>query len=296
MKILFNKLFFEHNTKSEAEGSYRINEFRDIEDTYAEGEKWLSLVHPVEYIEKIKKACFNNEVLAEVELTPKSWEAACLSVGLAVKATENGDFAAVRPPGHHAGFERPAGFCLFNNIAIASQKLVNEGKKVFILDIDGHHGDGTQAIFYESNKVFYCSMHQEYAYPFTGFPTETGAGKGAGHTLNFPLMSGRGDKDLLDRIDKAIISAREFQPDIIGVSVGFDGYEKDRLLQLKYTLRGYYESAFRLKKNFRKIPVFAVLEGGYHYDIRQLTDAFIEGINNGNKPPRMKYNEDMAIG
>lgn len=296
MKILFNNKFFEHNTKSEAEGPYRINEFKDIEDTFVDGEQWITLVHPEKYKEKIKKACFDNEVIAEVELTPASWEAACLAIGLTVKAAEHGDFAAARPPGHHAGFERPAGFCLFNNMAIAAQKLVNEGKRIFILDIDGHHGDGTQNIFYKSNKVFYCSVHQEYAYPFTGFPTEIGEGEGKGYTLNFPLESGKGDVDLLDKIDKAIVRAREFQPDVIGVSVGYDGYEKDRLLQLNFTPKAYYECAFRLKKNFRKIPVFAVLEGGYHYDVRQLTDAFVEGVNNGGKPPRMKYNEDMAIG
>ncbi|NOX86070.1 MAG: histone deacetylase [Chlorobi bacterium] len=296
MKILFNKKFLEHNKNSEAEGPYRLKEFKDIENTYVDGEKWITLVHPEDYKEEIRKACFENRVIAEVELTPDTWEAACLSVGLTVKASEDGDFAAVRPPGHHAGFERPAGFCLFNNIAIAAQKLVNEGKKVFILDIDGHHGDGTQNIFYESDKVFYCSIHQEFAYPFTGFPTEVGSGKGVGYTLNFPLMSGKGDADLLDRVDKAIVKARKFQPDVIGVSVGFDGYVKDRLLQLNFTRKGYYECAFRIKKNFRRVPVFAVLEGGYHYDVRQLADVFVEGVNNGGKAPRMKYNEDMAIG
>ncbi len=91
-------------------------------------------------------------------------------------AAEQGDFAVVRPPGHHAKQERADGFCLFNNIAIAAQKLVNEGKKVFILDIDGHHGDGTQEIFYHSDQVLFCSIHQQYTYPGTGEANETGAG------------------------------------------------------------------------------------------------------------------------
>ncbi|MEJ2596250.1 MAG: hypothetical protein P8100_14260, partial [bacterium] len=110
------------------------------------------------------------------------------------------------------------------------------------------------------------------------------------------LMSGKGNKEFLDRIDKAILAAREFGPDIIGVSAGFDAYRDDKLLQLEVTSKTYYECAYRLKKNFRNIPVFAVLEGGYHGDIRKLVDLFVEGINNGAKPPRMKYNEDMAIG
>ena len=296
MKILFNKKFLEHNTQSEAEGSYRIEEFQDIEDTTVDGEMWIPLVHPDLYRDTIRLACRNRDMVAEVELTPESYEAACLAVGLTVKASEDGDFAVVRPPGHHASSERAAGFCFFNNIAIAAQKLVDEGKRVFILDIDGHHGDGTQDIFYNTNKVMFCSIHQEYAYPFSGYVIETGVGEGTGYTLNFPLLSGKGDKDFLDRVNKAIVKAREFQPDVIAVSAGFDGYEKDRLLQLNYSAKAYYECAYQLKKNFRKIPVFAVLEGGYHHDIRKLVDAFVEGINKGGLPPRMRYNEDMAIG
>ena len=296
MKILFHKKFLEHNIDSEAEGAYRINDFQDIEDTTIDGEKWISLVHPEVYQNAIKAACDNHEVVAEVGLTPESYEAACLAVGLAVKASETGDFAVIRPPGHHASFERAAGFCFFNNIAIATQKLVNEGKKVFILDIDGHHGDGTQSIFYASDQVLFCSIHQEYTYPYSGSVIETGSGKGQGFTYNFPLMAGKGDKEFLDRIDKIIVEAGKFDPDVIGVSVGFDGYVKDNLLQLNYSKQAYYECAYRLKKNFRKIPVFAVLEGGYHLDIRELVDVFVEGINKGGKPPRVKYNEDMAIG
>ncbi len=296
MKILFNKKFLDHNPGSPAEGPYRIADFKDIPDTEIDGETWISLVHPESYREMIKKACFEREMMAEVDLSPTTYEAACLAVGLAVKASEQGDFAVIRPPGHHASNDHAAGFCLFNNIAIAAQKHVNEGKKVFLLDIDGHHGDGTQAIFYETDQVMYCSLHQEYAYPFSGFVMETGKGAGEGYTLNFPLMSGKGNKEFLDRIDKAILAAREFGPDIIGVSAGFDAYLDDKLLQLEVTSKAYYECAYRLKKNFRNTPVFAVLEGGYHGDIRKLVDLFVEGINNGAKPPRMKYNEDMAIG
>ena len=296
MKILFNKKFLEHNIESDAEGVYRIRDFQDIEDTTIDGEKWMSLIHPESYRESIKNACNKYEVIAEVQLTPESYEAACLAVGLVVHAAEHGDFAAIRPPGHHAGFEQAAGFCFFNNIAIAAQKLVNEGKKVFILDIDGHHGDGTQSIFYNSDQVLFCSIHQEYTYPYSGSVLETGSGKGQGFTLNFPLMAGKGDKEFLDRIDKAIVRARAFKPDVIGVSVGFDGYEKDWLLQLNYSKEAYYECAYRLKKNFRNVPVFAVLEGGYHHDIRKLMDVFVEGINKGGRPPKMRYNEDMALG
>lgn len=296
MKILFNKKFLRHNLDSDYEGAYRLEKFMDIEDTTYNGEKWINLIHSKEYQYTIKQACLSNEVKVEVQLNKLSYESAILAVGLTVLAAEQGDFAVVRPPGHHASRETTAGFCLFNNIAIATQKLVNEGKKVFLLDIDGHHGNGTQDIFYNSKDVLYCSIHQEGTYPYTGFPIETGKGEGFGYTINFPIEAGKGDKEFLERIDKAIIKAKEFKPDVIGVSVGLDGYEKDRLLELKYTRHAFYECAYRLKKSFRKTPVFAVLEGGYHYEIRELVNRFIEGIDNGSKPPKIKYNEEMSLG
>ena len=193
-------------------------------------------------------------------------------------AAVQGGFAVVRPPGHHAKPERADGFCLFNNIAIAAQKLVNEGKRVFILDIDGHHGDGTQRIFYHTDKVLFCSIHQQYAYPGTGDSNETGEGEGKGYTMNFPLPAGSGDRELLEAVDRAIDRAEEFNPDAVGVSAGFDGYIEDRLLELNYTLDAYFKIGKRLGHSFDHI--FAVLEGGYHMDIKECVEHFIRGVNN----------------
>jgi acetoin utilization deacetylase AcuC-like enzyme len=295
MKALFHKKFLEHNIDSDAEGAYRLLSYMDAyEAPEIDGEPYLELVHTERYIDYIRKACQHGDYVAETTLSQASWDAACLAVGMTVSAAEQGDFAVVRPPGHHAGRERAAGFCFFNNIAIATQKLVNEGKKVFIFDIDGHHGDGTQSIFYESDQVLYISIHQHYAYPFTGFPDETGTGAGAGFTVNFPLISGTGDKEFLEATDKAISRARRFNPDVVAVSAGFDAYLKDKLLGLQVTQRGFYECAFRLRRAFPNI--FAVLEGGYHEDVKDCIDRFIEGIHNGAKPPVLKWDTDMSIG
>jgi acetoin utilization deacetylase AcuC-like enzyme len=282
MKILFNQKFLDHNPDSYAEGPYRIVEFPEFyEDKYLDGEEYITLVHSKDYLELIKNACVNREVLAEVYLSPNTYDAAITAVGLTVLAAEQGDFAVVRPPGHHAKPGRADGFCLFNNIAIATQKLVNEGKKVFILDFDGHHGDGTQQIFYRSDRVLYCSIHQQYTYPWTGKKDETGEGEGKGFTMNFPLPAGSGDKEFLGAVDEAIIRAKDFKPDVVGVSAGFDAYEKDRLLNLKYTLDGYYQCGLKLSTAFENI--FAVLEGGYHLDIRKCAKEFIRGVNTGLK-------------
>lgn len=281
MKVLFNKKFLDHNPESFAEGPYRIEEFpanyKDIENN---GEAYITLVHSEDHLNLVKNACMNRQVLAEVYLSPGTYEAAITAVGLTVMAADQGDFAVVRPPGHHAKIERADGFCLFNNIAIATQKLVSEGKKVFILDIDGHHGDGTQWIFYRSNKVLFCSIHQQYAYPWTGEKDETGEGEGEGYTMNFPLPAGSGDDKFLEAVDEAILRAKEFEPDVVGVSAGFDAYEKDRLLNLNYSLDGYYQCGLKLSIAFEKI--FAVLEGGYHLEIRQCTEIFTKGVNYGN--------------
>jgi acetoin utilization deacetylase AcuC-like enzyme len=295
MKVLFNKKFLKHNVASDAEGAYRIEQFpNNYEDRDRNGEEYITLVHTENHKELIKKACMNNEMLAEIQLTPSSYEAAISAVGLAIQASEYNDFAVIRPPGHHAGRERAAGFCLFNNIAIASQKLVNEGKRVFILDIDGHHGDGTQAIFYDSDQVYYFSVHQAYTYPFTGFPNETGEGDGEGFTTNVPLISGSGDKEFLNAISQAISEAKQFEADVIAVSVGFDAYEKDRLLGLKLTQKSYYECAFRLRRAFRNI--FAVLEGGYHFEIKDCVETFIDGIKVGSRPPKDLFDHSMSLG
>ncbi len=175
MEILFNSKFLNHNPGSSAEGPYRIEAFQsEVREVDNHGEAYVTLVHSKSHLKMVRDACMKHQVLAEVSLTPESYEAACSAAGLTIMAAEQGDFAVVRPPGHHAKPERADGFCLFNNIAIASQKLVNEGKRVFILDIDGHHGDGTQGIFYHSDQVLFCSIHQQFTYPWTGEPNETG--------------------------------------------------------------------------------------------------------------------------
>lgn len=295
MRALFNKKFLNHNNESQFEGPYRLEKFADYHtNDEANGEMFLNIVHTEAYIKLIKEACLNREYLAEINLTPASYEAAIQAVGLTVNASEKGNFAVVRPPGHHASKEKASGFCLFNNLAIAAQKLANEGKKVFIFDFDGHHGDGTQAIFYDSDKVFYCSLHQLNSYPYTGSPLETGTGAGTGYTLNFTLMPGSDDKVFLKVLEKVIETARNFGPDVIAVSAGFDGFEEDKLLGLKFTQKGYYECGLRLRKNFPN--VFAVLEGGYHPKVKECIDAFISGVNVGARPIRNTFDHEMSIG
>lgn len=294
MKILFNKKFLSHNPESMFEGSYRIKDFTDIEDTEANGEQFLDLIHDTAYIDKIRNSCLRNKYLAEVELSKDTWEAALTAVGLAVMASGQNDFAVVRPPGHHAYRNKPEGFCFFNNIAIATQRLVNMGKRVFILDIDAHHGNGLQDIFYCTDKVMYASIHQMFTYPMSGFPEQCGDREGKGFTCNYPLMLNSGDKEFMEMLDKALVKGRIFNPDVCAVAAGFDGYHKDRMLNLNYSLQIYFDAGLKIRRSFKN--VFAVLEGGYHEDIRKCVDTFIEGVNRGAKPPEISWDENMAIG
>jgi acetoin utilization deacetylase AcuC-like enzyme len=297
MKILFHQDFLNHNIRSDFEGPYRLKGFEGFPNTESyDGERYLDLVHTREYIDYIKSCCEKEMFLAEVKITRETYNAACHAVGLTVKASEKGDFAVVRPPGHHAAQNSTSGFCLFNNVAIAAQKLVNEGDRVCIVDIDGHHGDGTQKIFYDSPSVMYASIHQQNAFPFTGAPVEQGEGEGVGKTLNVPLYPGQGHKDFLNAMDKIINAVRYFDPDVIAVSAGFDGYKNDRILELNYSLSTFYEAGYQLKKAFRYKKIFAVLEGGYHEHVKSAIEKFVEGINKGAKPPRIKYDPNMAIG
>jgi acetoin utilization deacetylase AcuC-like enzyme len=296
MRVLFNKKFLDHNIDEKtAEGSYRLKEFPEyFEDEDLDGEPYISLVHPESYINYIKDCCLKNETLAEVHLSPKSWEAAKTAVGLTVLASMQGDFAAVRPPGHHAGRESHSGFCLFNNIAIAAQRLVDKGKKVAIIDFDAHHGNGTQEIFYDSNKVFYTSFHQAFSFPHTGHPEETGEGNGKDCTLNVPLMPGSKDKVFLSVMDKIISEAKKFEPNVVAVSAGFDGYCKDKMMNFDFSLKAYYDCGFKLGRAFKSI--FAVLEGGYHEDILLCVNNFVSGINVGSRPIKNRFDHEMSIG
>jgi acetoin utilization deacetylase AcuC-like enzyme len=279
MKILYNKIFLQHETGSHPENKKRLLVVNAKESEIENGEKYLTLVHDKKYVKYIKEICDRQGSLDFETVTSKdSYKAATYAVGATIMASEKNDFALVRPPGHHAYPNKASGFCIFNNMAIAVQKLVKEGKKVLILDIDGHLGDGTEYYFYDSDKVLYWSLHQYPEFPGSGWVDEIGNGKGKGFTINMPLPAGTGDDLYLDAIKRFIWIAKKFQPDVVGVSAGFDGHKDDLLLNLQLSINSYYEIGKVLRKNFNKI--FATLEGGYNLQIlAKCINNFIDGIN-----------------
>lgn len=281
MELISNKIFLEHNTGAgHPENRKRLEAFGNLPGTKIEsGEPFIELVHTEEYINSVKEACTQGMALdADTKTSPKSFEAAAFAVGAAIQASQTNNFAVVRPPGHHSYPTYGSGFCLFNNIAIATQKLVNEGNRVLILDFDGHLGDGTMNIFYNTNKVLFWSLHQYPAFPGGGFADEIGHGVGKGFSVNVPLPAGSSDDIFMHALETIMPVAEQFAPDVVAVSAGFDAHRLDPLLQLNLSANTFYDTGAILKKNFNR--VFAVLEGGYNTEyLPRCARNFMAGMN-----------------
>ncbi len=240
----------------------------------------LARVHDGRYLDEIEATAGRAVMLdADTFTSPESYEVACLAAGAAIVAVdhaldqEEAAFALVRPPGHHAERDRAMGFCLYNNAAVAAAHALCRGAaRVAIVDIDVHHGNGTQWMFYDDPRVLYVSSHQFPFYPGTGAATEVGHGKGAGFTVNVPLEAGATDADyqlVYARIVGPVLS--EFEPDLVIVSAGYDAHERDPLASMRMSTAGY---AALLRDLHAWAPggrLALVTEGGY--DLGALADC-----------------------
>lgn len=208
-----------------------------------------------------------------------SWEAARLAAGaglVAVTALRDGEadvaFCAVRPPGHHATSTTSMGFCLVNNVAVTAASLADAGERVAIIDVDAHHGNGTQDVFYDDARVLFASLHQWPLYPGTGRIDEIGANGGVGTTLNLPLPIGAAGDTYRHGLDAAVIPVVErFNPDWLLVSAGFDGHRSDPLSDLGLTAGDFADLVVRIVGLVPAGRCILFLEGGY--DLRALSDS-----------------------
>ena len=238
----------------------------------------LALVHTPENIEKVR-GLGAGEIDLDTYTSVESFDAASYAAGAVMEAVEQCRsnrlrrvFCAVRPPGHHAEADRSMGFCLFNNVAVGARHAQRAGyKKVFIVDFDAHHGNGTQHIFEEDDTVFYFSTHQYPYYPETGKDMERGKGKGEGYTYNVPILAGSGNKDYLAIYQDILPGVvQRFGPDIILVSAGYDIHANDPHANIRVTHEGVH-GIVRSILNCADVPMIFVLEGGY--DLPSLCDS-----------------------
>ncbi|WP_456454667.1 histone deacetylase family protein [Thermovibrio sp.] len=279
--VFYSELFLKHDLPTHPENALRLKYF--MEPVF---ELKLPLLKPTpvsyDLLREVHSENYIQEVLISCrELSPGffdpdtyynsyTFDAATLAAGanekgveLLLKGKYEAIFCAVRPPGHHAERERAVGFCIFNNVAVAAKKALSLGaERVFIVDFDAHHGNGTQKAFYNDERVLYFSTHQYPFYPGTGSTRENNS-----HVFNVPLKEGSSDKEF-----KEIYSGlfqeklKEFLPQILLVSAGYDIHKEDPLTGLEVSDEGVKEIVKEIVKGAKelKIPILFTLEGGYN--------------------------------
>lgn len=286
--IIYSDIYLKHNSKvPHVENPTRLKKVINILQNYPFikplkiNEEELLNIHTKDYVDLVKLSSMNEEWLdTDTYTNSETFETALYALGGTLKAMEEGGFALVRPPGHHAGVNGPAlgaptlGFCIFNNIAYAVKK--SNARRVAIIDFDVHYGNGTQEIFWNEPNVLHIDIHQDPStlYPGVGFYDMIGGKEAEGTKVNL-IIPPLGADDLyleLMPIIQSIID--DFKPDLIAYSAGFDAYANDGLADIFATEITFYNLGL-LSKGYRR---FAVLEGGYSKGLEYGLIAFLKGL------------------
>jgi acetoin utilization deacetylase AcuC-like enzyme len=274
-------------------------------------EEQLLRVHPAEYVQAVREHSDRSQAFdLDTPTSPGSYEAAlraaggaCALVEALLSGGERTGFSSLRPPGHHAERASAMGFCLFANVAVAARHALDAlgAERVMVLDWDVHHGNGTNALFHDSREVLFVSIHQWPFWPGTGALDDVGEGDGEGYSINVPVPAGTGEAAFLSLIEHVVTPvARQYRPDLILISAGYDAHRDDPLGGLSLDTKSYGGMSARMRALGDELgaPVGAVLEGGY--DLQALADSVLEtmgGLSHGATPPEVARHpiaEDVA--
>lgn len=287
--VVYHPIYMEHDTDGHPERKERLTAILDKIRSEKLDVEWITpapatvdqvaTIHSPKYIDQVKAVSERGGGFLDVDtvVSRGSYDAALMAAGGAIAAVDaaldgsEGAFALVRPPGHHAMPHRGMGFCVFNNVAIAAKYAQSKGKKkVLIVDWDVHHGNGTQAVFYEDKSVLYFSTHQYPHYPGTGRVDEVGYEEGLGTKVNVPLPAGTGDEGYMMAYREILRPvAMEFQPDIVLASAGHDAHKDDPLGGMKMSTSGFGAIAGLVKSIADECcdgMLAVTLEGGYNLE------------------------------
>jgi acetoin utilization deacetylase AcuC-like enzyme len=271
----------------------------ELVDAPAATEEQLLRVHRREYVEQVRR--FSEHARPFDMDTPTShgsYEAAlrgaggaCALVEALLSGGERTAFSCLRPPGHHAEAATAMGFCLFANVAIAARHALDAlgAERVLVLDWDVHHGNGTNTLFHDSRELLFVSIHQFPFWPGTGSLTDVGEGEGEGYSINLPVPAGTGEAAFLSLVEHVAVPAgRQYRPDLILISAGYDAHRDDPLGGLALQTSSYAGLSSRMRALGDELgaPVGAVLEGGY--DLRALATSVAEtmaALADGAVPP-----------
>jgi acetoin utilization deacetylase AcuC-like enzyme len=279
MKIIYSEKCLQYKMSGHPESPERVlyshKYLKEKGYTFVEpgacSEEDILAAHTKELVDKVKEGDYFD---FDTPALPGIYGHALLAAGAAILAMETAAageqvFSLMRPPGHHATKDNLGGFCYFNNMAIAVKKSLKTKKTAAIVDIDCHHGNGTEDIFLSDDRVLFVSLHQNPLYPGTGLISRD-------NCINYPLKPGTDPDSYIRVLGEALEKVCDYDPDIIGVSAGFDTYKNDPITSLQLDFDSYQKIG-RLLSELGK-PLFTLLEGGYDRDIPMCIGSYLTGI------------------
>jgi acetoin utilization deacetylase AcuC-like enzyme len=287
----YDPIFLEHDTGDHPENAGRIRPFVEQLDDCLDTARWrrrdwesasvdqIQRVHHREYIDQLKAYSEGGggRIEADTVVSARSYQVAlkasgavCDAIDQVIAGTDDRAFCLLRPPGHHALIDAPMGFCLFNHIAVAARHAIqtHQLNRVLIVDWDVHHGNGTQASFWEEPQVGFFSIHRWPFYPGTGDSDETGSGDGKGTTMNLPVSFGTSRKDYRNRFETELEAfADRIRPELVLISAGFDSHRADPIGSLGLESEDFEpltETVMRIASAHAHGKLVSMLEGGYN--------------------------------